>query len=99
MILIFSYFFILILMTNKIIFQTAYQNLSQQMNLSPQKVKDVYKLFWLFIREKVRRLPLKEVMTEEEFKGLKTNFNVPSLGKLYVNYKDIKKHNAKHQKD
>ena len=50
-------------------------------------VNKVYKSFWLFIRNSVNELPLKEELTETEFLNLKTNFNIPSLGKFACTYK------------
>ena len=70
------------------------------------KVKDVaiaYKLFWKFIRDTIAALPLKDKMTEEEFNKLKTNFNLPSMGKLYIDPVKFKYinyyYNAKNKKD
>lgn len=57
-------------------------------------VDKVYKLFWFCIKEKIKELPLKDALSEEEFKGLVTNFNIPSLGKLtctYERWKGIKR--------
>lgn len=49
-------------------------------------MKKAYESYWLFIRENIKALPLKEDLSEEEFKELKTNFNIPSLGKLTCTY-------------
>lgn len=49
-------------------------------------VDKAYKSFWLYIRNSVQGLPLKEDITETEFLSLKPNFNIPSLGKLCVSY-------------
>lgn len=49
-------------------------------------MKKAYESHWLFIRESIKALPLKEDLSEEEFKKLKTNFNIPSLGKLTCTY-------------
>lgn len=61
----------------------------------PEDIVDkTYKAYWLFIRQTIKNLPLKEDLSEEEFLGLKTNINIPSLGKLcctYDRYKSIKK--------
>lgn len=54
--------------------------------LSKEFVDKVYKSYWLTIKEEISKLPLKEDLTEEEFNKLRTNFNIPSLGKLYVTY-------------
>ena len=52
----------------------------------PVKVVDkTYKAFWRFIRDTINELPLKTDLTEEEFNKLRTNFNIPSLGKFTCN--------------
>jgi hypothetical protein len=40
----------------------------------------------MFIREKIEALPLKESLDESGFQELRTNFNLPSLGKLYTTF-------------
>lgn len=45
-------------------------------------VKLAYKSYWEFIRQTIQSLPLKDNLSEEEFSKLRTNFNIPSLGKL-----------------
>lgn len=53
----------------------------------PAKVVDLaYKSYWKFIKQTIQSLPLKEDISEEEFSKLRTNFNVPSLGKLVCTY-------------
>ena len=68
---------------------------AKELNLPKDLVDKTYKAFWRFIKDTVSTLPLKEDLTEEEFKKLKVNFNIPSLGKLnctYKNYQNIKKY-------
>lgn len=55
---------------------------SRILGISPNVIEKVYKAYWLYIKTTIEELPLKEELTEEEFLKLKTNFNVPSLGKL-----------------
>ena len=59
---------------------------SGDMNLSPDIVDKAYKAFWLYIRNTVQELPLKEELSKEEFLKIKPNFNIPSLGKLTCTY-------------
>lgn len=60
--------------------------LSRQLNLSEDVVLKVYKAYWAFIRASITKLPLTEDLDKQEFSKLKTNFNIPNLGKLYCNY-------------
>ena len=59
---------------------------SEELNLPKEVVDKTYKAFWLFIKKSIQSLPLKENLNEEEFAKLKTNYNVPSLGKLSCTY-------------
>lgn len=55
---------------------------AQEINLPVDVVEKTYKAYWQYIKNTIEALPLKEDITEEEFLRLKTNFNIPSLGKL-----------------
>lgn len=59
---------------------------SEELNLSKELVDRTYRAYWLSIKQHIQSLPLKENINEEDFTKLKTNFNVPSLGKLCVTW-------------
>lgn len=59
-----------------------YLDVSRTLGISPDVVEKAYKAYWLYIKATIQALPLKECLTEEEFSKLRTNFNIPSLGKL-----------------
>ena len=59
---------------------------SEELNLPKEVVDKTYKAFWLFINQSIQSLPLKENLNEEDFAKLRTNFNIPSLGKLCVTW-------------
>lgn len=59
---------------------------SQEMGLPPEVVNAAYKSYWEFIKQTIQFLPLKNDISEEEFARLRTNFNIPSLGKLCVTW-------------
>jgi hypothetical protein len=59
---------------------------SEDTGLSRKLVDSTYKSYWRAVREHIKSLPLKEDLSEEEFKKLKPSVNIPSLGKLYVTY-------------
>lgn len=61
-------------------------NVSRTLGISPDVIEKVYKAYWLYIKTTIEALPLKDNLNEEEFLKLRTNFNVPSLGKLYVTW-------------
>ena len=58
------------------------KEIAKDFGLPPKVVNDAYNSYWMFIRETIKKLPLKENLTEEEFMALRTSFNVPNLGKL-----------------
>ncbi len=67
---------------------------AEELNLPKELVDKTYKAYWASIRSSISSLPLKDDIDEEEFSQLRTNFNIPSLGKLsctYDRYKGIKK--------
>ena len=59
---------------------------SQEMGLPPEVVDTAYKSYWKFIKQTIQSLPLKDDISEEDFTKLRTNFNIPSLGKLTCTY-------------
>lgn len=69
-----------------IMIDNIYTKVAKELNLPEELVKNTYKAYWKFIRDSIESLPLKEDLTEEKFSQLKTNFNIPSLGKLSCTY-------------
>lgn len=67
-------------------YEDIISKVAEHNGLSKEFVDKVYKSYWLTIKERIKELPLKGELNEEEFNRLRTNFNVPSLGKLYVTY-------------
>ena len=59
---------------------------SKELNIPEEVVDRAYKSYWEFIKTTIQALPLKEDVNEEEFSKLRTNFNVPSLGKLVCTF-------------
>lgn len=84
--------------------QETIKNLSEELSLSKETVLGAYKLYYKFIKNKIEELPLKEDLTPEEFDKLRTNFNVPGLGKFictnkrYYNIKEKNKHEYEYKK-
>lgn len=60
--------------------------LSEELDIPEEVVDTAYKSFFGFIRTTIAGLPLKDELSEEDFSKLKTNFNIPSLGKLHCTY-------------
>ena len=68
------------------IYSEAIKQVSIELGLPPQVVKEAYESYWAFIRNNIKTLPLKEDLSKEEFDKLRTNFNIPSIGKLSCTY-------------
>lgn len=68
------------------IYSEAIKQVSIELGLPPQVVKEAYESYWTFIRNNIKALPLKEDLSKEEFDKLRTNFNIPSIGKLSCTY-------------
>ena len=59
---------------------------SKELNLPRELVENTYKAYWIFIRDTIEKLPLKTGLTQDEYMNLRTNINIPSLGKLHCTY-------------
>lgn len=67
----------------------AISGASKELELPSELVEKVYKAYWLAIKQIVQSAPLKEDLTKEQFSELRTNINVPSLGKLHSSYERV----------
>lgn len=67
-------------------YKSIIKKVSEELNLPLEVVDKTYKAYWVFIKDTINSLPLKENINEEEFTKLRTNFNIPSLGKLSCTY-------------
>lgn len=59
---------------------------SKELDLPEELIEKVYKAYWNFIRDTIEKLPLKTKLTQSEYNKLRTNINIPSLGKLNCTY-------------
>lgn len=84
MILHFNYYYTLIQM------EETLNKLSKELKIPVDEILTTYKAYWKFIRTKIEELPLKENLNEEQFNKLKTNFNIPKIGKLHCTYPKYK---------
>lgn len=62
------------------------KKVSQETGIPVRVVNLAYKSYWKFIKQEIQALPLKGDISEEEFNSLRTNFNVPGLGKFYLTW-------------
>ena len=59
---------------------------STELNLPEDLVRKTYSEYWDYIRNTIEDLPLKNNLTQTDFSELRTNINVPSLGKINCTY-------------
>ena len=59
---------------------------STELNLPDNLVRKTYSEYWSYIRNTIEDLPLKNDLTQTDFSELRTNINVPSLGKINCTY-------------
>lgn len=62
----------------------AIQEVATELGLPFEVCKRAYLSSWEFVKATAQALPLKEDLTDEQFLQLRPNFNLPSLGKLFV---------------
>lgn len=77
-------------MSNSVL-NLALKQASRKLSVDQKLVELVYRSYWKFIKERISNLNLRE-MTKEEFDSTDTNFNIPFIGKLYVEYYRIEKY-------
>ena len=69
----------------------ALKKAARNLSVDQKLVEQVYKSYWLFIKEHISSLPLRE-LNQTEFDSTVSNVNLPFLGKLYVNYNKLAKY-------
>lgn len=67
-------------------YQELLEQVSDELKIPIEVVKEAYLSYWKFVKSKIAELPLDEELSEDQFKELRTNFNVPSIGKLTCTY-------------
>lgn len=68
------------------LFQRIIKEVATSHGLPQEVVTVAYRSYWEFIKIKAQELQLKDDITEEEFSQLRPNFNIPSIGKLYITW-------------
>lgn len=77
------------------------KKLSVQLGLPAEVIKNTYKAYWKFIRTTISGIDFSDGLTEDEFKKIRTSFNIPYIGKFNCSYKHylVIKNGNKHKKD
>lgn len=69
----------------------ALRQTARSLSIPLELVEKIYYSYWSFIKQTASSLPLKEGVEEELPEP--TNFNIPYIGKLYVDYDKVHKYN------
>ena len=64
----------------------ALKTVSKELGIPEEVVNLAYRSSWNFIKQHIEVIPLKGELKKEEFEKLRTNFNIPSLGKMSCTY-------------
>lgn len=70
-----------------------------KLNLPYDYVWKIYKAYWIYIRKYISEQPIKNIKTEEEFKQLQPNVNIPSLGKFYLEWERIQNKKQRNERN
>jgi hypothetical protein len=62
------------------------KDLADKYGLKEEEVEKIVEAPYKFIRKKLKDLDFSEYKTKEEFSAMKTNFNIPAIGKFYASY-------------
>ena len=66
-------------------------SIASDTGVSYKEVEEIYLSTFKMIRSTVNALPIKQLETKKEITALKTNFNIPKLGKMYLNINKVMK--------
>lgn len=62
------------------------KEIAKKEGLTYEEVKEICHTPYEFISKTTKKMNIKEGMTKEEFSKLKTNFNIPSICKMYASH-------------
>ena len=69
------------------------KDMAKAYGITPDQVETVIKSQYRFMYDNIVALQLTGITTREEFEKLKTNYNIPCIGKLYASWAIFKKIN------
>lgn len=72
------------------VLNSALKEVSRELCVDLKIVESIYKSYWRFIKDHCSGYNLVE-MSKEECDSTVTNFNIPYIGKLYVDYDKVQK--------
>jgi len=62
------------------------KEIANKYGISEMDVRKIIHSQFSFIRDTCRKLVIDDGMTKEEFDALKSNFTIPSIGKMYASH-------------
>lgn len=74
------------------------EEMSKEMSIPKDVIIKAIESQYEFIRKKTKELHFDPNLTREEFNAMKTNFNIPCIGKLYASFYMYRKMNENAKK-
>lgn len=66
--------------------QKIFDELSKELNVPSKVIEQIYRNYWLFIKESVSSIKFERDLKEEGFYKLRAAVSLPNLGKLACTY-------------
>lgn len=63
---------------------------ARKLGISPEYALLIYRSYWRFIRDTIESLPIED-SSPDGISSLRTNFNIPYIGKLYTDKDKVQK--------
>ena len=69
-------------------YNRAVEKAANDLGFDKKLVDKIYRVYCKLIVDKLASLPLKKDLTKEQFNELQTSVNLPSIGKIYCDWKN-----------
>lgn len=79
--------------------QPILEKVAKDRDLPIEVITVAYRSMWEHMLFRIKELPHLHEVSEEEFKQLRTSFNIPSIGKFYTSWERIEKLKEQYEKN
>ena len=70
----------------------ALKQASRKLSVDARLVESVYRSYWKFVHDYINNIGSVTELSKEEFDSIDKNFNIPYIGKLYMDYDKLQKY-------
>lgn len=70
----------------------ALKQASRKLSVDARLVESVYRSYWKFVHDYINSIGSVTELSKEEFDSIDKNFNIPYIGKLYMDYDKLQKY-------